>query len=175
MPSEAEVAQMPAGCTLVSLLQPGSAPGVVESLSSRGTNALALERVPRITRAQSMDVLSSQATVVGYKAVLLGDLNEWFLWGRPLRRLHRYFKHTPHKATFPSGWPFLALDRVWTHPRSLLKRIHVHRTPLSRVYCEITLMIASSANTTLRSLSPDSSSCRGIRYVFAISAFSRSV
>ena len=67
------------------------------------------------------------------KAVLLGDLNEWFLWGRPLRRLHRYFKHTPHVATFPSGLPFLALDRVWTHPRSLLKRISVHRTPLSRV------------------------------------------
>ena len=67
------------------------------------------------------------------RAVLLGDLNEWFLWGRPLRRLHRYFKHTPHVSTFPSGWPCLALDRVWTHPRSMLKRICVHRTPLARV------------------------------------------
>ena len=76
------------------------------------------------------------------KAVLLGDLNEWFLWGRPLRRLHRYFKQTPHVATFPSGWPFLALDRVWTHPRSLLKRIGVHRTPLARVASDHLPLIA---------------------------------
>jgi endonuclease/exonuclease/phosphatase family metal-dependent hydrolase len=76
------------------------------------------------------------------KAVLLGDLNEWFLWGRPLRRLHRYFKHTPHLATFPSGWPFLALDRVWTHPRSMLKRIGVHRTPLARVASDHLPLIA---------------------------------
>jgi endonuclease/exonuclease/phosphatase family metal-dependent hydrolase len=76
------------------------------------------------------------------KAVLLGDLNEWFLWGRPLRRLHRYFKQTPHVATFPSGLPFLALDRVWTHPRSLLKRIGVHRTPLARVASDHLPLIA---------------------------------
>jgi endonuclease/exonuclease/phosphatase family metal-dependent hydrolase len=37
----------------------------------------------------------------GDRAVLLGDLNEWFLWGRPLRRLHRYFQHTLSRAHFP--------------------------------------------------------------------------
>ena len=88
---------------------------------------------PAERRDQVQRLIKLFTDVPADKAVLLGDLNEWFLWGRPLRRLHRYFKHTPHKATFPSGWPFLALDRVWTHPRSLLKRIHVHRTPLSRV------------------------------------------
>lgn len=67
------------------------------------------------------------------RAVLLGDLNEWFLWGRPLRRLHRYFKATPSVATFPAMLPLLALDRVWTHPRSLLKRIRAHTSPLARV------------------------------------------
>ena len=65
-------------------------------------------------------------------SILLGDLNEWFLWGRPLRRLHRHFKATPSLATFPSFAPFLALDRVWAHPRAMLKRLDVHRTPLSR-------------------------------------------
>jgi endonuclease/exonuclease/phosphatase family metal-dependent hydrolase len=65
-------------------------------------------------------------------SVLLGDLNEWFLWGRPLRRLHRHFRETPSLATFPSFAPFLALDRVWAHPRAMLKKLVVHRTPLAR-------------------------------------------
>ena len=62
-------------------------------------------------------------------AVLLGDLNEWFLWGRPLRRLHRFFERTPCPPTFPSRLPLLSLDRVWTHPRSLLKSLKTHRSP----------------------------------------------
>jgi endonuclease/exonuclease/phosphatase family metal-dependent hydrolase len=65
-------------------------------------------------------------------SVLLGDLNEWFLWGRPLRRLHRHFKATPSIATFPSFMPVLALDRVWAHPRAMLKKVSVHRTALAR-------------------------------------------
>jgi endonuclease/exonuclease/phosphatase family metal-dependent hydrolase len=66
------------------------------------------------------------------RSVLLGDLNEWFLWGRPLRRLHRHFKHTPSPATFPASLPFLALDRIWAHPRTMLRKLTVHRTPLAR-------------------------------------------
>jgi NAD(P) transhydrogenase subunit alpha len=70
-PSDAEVTLIPEGALLVSLMQPASAGPLVEQLSARKVTALALELVPRITRAQSMDVLSSQATVSGYKAVLL--------------------------------------------------------------------------------------------------------
>jgi endonuclease/exonuclease/phosphatase family metal-dependent hydrolase len=77
------------------------------------------------------------------RAVLLGDLNEWFLWGRPLRRLHRYFKRTPHVATFPSFLPVLALDRVWTHPRSLLTRLRVHSSPLARVASDHLPLVAT--------------------------------
>jgi endonuclease/exonuclease/phosphatase family metal-dependent hydrolase len=77
------------------------------------------------------------------RAVLVGDLNEWFLWGRPLRRLHRYFKRTPSLATFPSGMPVLALDRVWTHPRSLLRRIAVHRSPLARMASDHLPLVAT--------------------------------
>jgi endonuclease/exonuclease/phosphatase family metal-dependent hydrolase len=65
-------------------------------------------------------------------SVLVGDLNEWFLWGRPLRRLHRHFKQTPSLATFPAFAPFLALDRVWAHPRAMLTRVRVHKSALAR-------------------------------------------
>ena len=76
-PTPEEIAALPEGVTLVSLLiPPGAALGAeeptVRALAARGVTALALELVPRITRAQSMDVLSSQATVAGYKAVLVG-------------------------------------------------------------------------------------------------------
>ena len=64
--------------------------------------------------------------------VLLGDLNEWFLWGRPLRRLHRHFGATPAPATFPARWPVLALDRIWVEPRARLLQLRRHRTALAR-------------------------------------------
>ncbi|SVB89027.1 uncharacterized protein METZ01_LOCUS241881, partial [marine metagenome] len=57
---------------LISMLSPLTQPELVGSLGSAGVTAFALELIPRITRAQSMDVLSSQATVSGYKAVLIG-------------------------------------------------------------------------------------------------------
>ena len=71
-PSAAEVSRMKAGSHLVSLLQPATSAEAIADLEARGVTAFALELVPRITRAQSMDVLSSQATVAGYKAVLVG-------------------------------------------------------------------------------------------------------
>ena len=64
--------------------------------------------------------------------ILLGDLNEWFLWGRPLRWLHRHFEETPAPATFPSGLAVFALDRIWVKPRHLLRRLFVHARPLAR-------------------------------------------
>jgi H+-translocating NAD(P) transhydrogenase subunit alpha len=71
-PDGEEADRIPSGAVLVGLLQPFESAALVERLDGRGVHALALERVPRITRAQSMDVLSSQATVAGYKAVLIG-------------------------------------------------------------------------------------------------------
>jgi NAD(P) transhydrogenase subunit alpha len=70
--STADSANIPDGSAVVSYWQPGGTPDVLTALLARNVRYLALERVPRITRAQSMDVLSSQATVAGYKAVLLG-------------------------------------------------------------------------------------------------------
>lgn len=65
--------------------------------------------------------------------VLMGDVNEWFLWGRPLRWLHRHFKRTPAPPTFPSGWPILALDRIWVEPNSALQAVRAHRSALSEL------------------------------------------
>jgi endonuclease/exonuclease/phosphatase family metal-dependent hydrolase len=65
-------------------------------------------------------------------AVLFGDLNEWFLWGRPLRWLRAHFGHVPDLATYPSRRPVFALDRIWVKPRDLLVELGVHITPLAR-------------------------------------------
>lgn len=74
-PSPAEAGHMKSGAHLISLLQPSTSAESIAALDARGVTAFALELVPRITRAQSMDVLSSQATVAGYKAVLVGASN----------------------------------------------------------------------------------------------------
>jgi H+-translocating NAD(P) transhydrogenase subunit alpha len=71
-PDAVEAALIPDGSTLVALMQPATARPLLEQLNQRRVSVLSLEMVPRITRAQSMDVLSSQATVAGYKAVLVG-------------------------------------------------------------------------------------------------------
>ena len=71
-PSLDEAHGLPEGCVLLSLLNAQSSADLLAVLAARKVTALALERVPRISRAQSMDVLSSQATVAGYKAVLIG-------------------------------------------------------------------------------------------------------
>ena len=71
-PSPDEARAMKSGAVLISLFQPAASADVLPVLAERSITALSLERVPRITRAQSMDVLSSQSTVAGYKAVLIG-------------------------------------------------------------------------------------------------------
>ena len=70
-PNHDELARAREGAVLIAFLQPLSDPERIERLASRGVTAFALESIPRITRAQSMDALSSQATVAGYKAALL--------------------------------------------------------------------------------------------------------
>ncbi len=69
-PTDDEVARLQAGQTLVSLLAPALAPDLVSALSARGVTALAMDAVPRISRAQSLDVLSSMANIGGYRAVI---------------------------------------------------------------------------------------------------------
>jgi H+-translocating NAD(P) transhydrogenase subunit alpha len=70
-PSAEEIEALRDGSVLVAFLQPLTDPEGIERLAARGVIAFAMESIPRITRAQPMDALSSQATVAGYKAVLL--------------------------------------------------------------------------------------------------------
>ncbi|WP_280257036.1 Re/Si-specific NAD(P)(+) transhydrogenase subunit alpha [Nocardia abscessus] len=70
-PSDAEVAKLSSGQTLIGFLAPRNAENQIGALQSAGVQAFAVEAIPRISRAQVMDALSSQANVAGYKAVLL--------------------------------------------------------------------------------------------------------
>lgn len=70
-PSAEEVGRLREGQILIGFLEPLTDPAGVGRLAERGVHAFAMESIPRITRAQPMDALSSQATVSGYKAVLL--------------------------------------------------------------------------------------------------------
>jgi len=69
-PTDAEIDRLSDGATLIALLSPALRPDLVEKLAQRGITAVALDAVPRISRAQSMDVLSSMANIAGYRAVV---------------------------------------------------------------------------------------------------------
>src|SRR5271170_1683536 len=71
MPNENQIRQMRAGAVLAGLLSPHRNVPLIALAAERGITALALEYLPRITRAQAMDALSSQANIAGYKAVLM--------------------------------------------------------------------------------------------------------
>jgi H+-translocating NAD(P) transhydrogenase subunit alpha len=70
-PSEDEVARLRRGQVLIGFLQPLTDAAGIARLADRGVTGFAMESIPRITRAQAMDALSSQATVSGYKATVL--------------------------------------------------------------------------------------------------------
>ncbi|HET6429911.1 MAG TPA: NAD(P)(+) transhydrogenase (Re/Si-specific) subunit alpha, partial [Phycisphaerae bacterium] len=70
-PGPEEIGRLRAGIVLVCVLNPEVNTDIVRALGLRGITSFALDAMPRITRAQSMDVRSSQSTVAGYKAVLL--------------------------------------------------------------------------------------------------------
>jgi NAD(P) transhydrogenase subunit alpha len=78
-PTEGEVGNLKGNTVLIGLLDPFNAAGL-EALAKRGITGFAMEWLPRISRAQSMDVLSSQANIAGYKAVVLAaaELGRFF-------------------------------------------------------------------------------------------------
>jgi NAD(P) transhydrogenase subunit alpha len=71
-PSDAEVAQLSSGAVLIAFLNPLGSAQATRALAAAGVTAFAMEAIPRISRAQSMDALSSQSNVAGYRAALLG-------------------------------------------------------------------------------------------------------
>ena len=69
-PDSAQIALLQPGAYLVSMMAPAQSPELLQALADRGVTALAMEAVPRISRAQSLDVLSSMANIAGYRAVI---------------------------------------------------------------------------------------------------------
>jgi endonuclease/exonuclease/phosphatase family metal-dependent hydrolase len=74
--------------------------------------------------------------------ILMGDINEWLTWGRPLRMLESHFEAVPAPVTFPSRYPVFALDRIWISPRRRLVHVEVHVTALSRLASDHLPLIA---------------------------------
>jgi NAD(P) transhydrogenase subunit alpha len=70
-PTAAEIAKLRSGASLIGFLAPLTSAETIAALRAAGVQGFAMESIPRISRAQSMDALSSQANVAGYKAVLL--------------------------------------------------------------------------------------------------------
>jgi NAD(P) transhydrogenase subunit alpha len=71
-PTEGELSKLSSGQTLIGFLNPRGNPDGLQQVAGRGITAFAMEAIPRISRAQSMDALSSQSNVAGYKSALLG-------------------------------------------------------------------------------------------------------
>lgn len=84
-------------------------------------------------RHQVRTILSHVAGDERSVTVLLGDFNEWFLLGRPLRWLHARFGPGYAVASYPSRFPLFALDRVWAHPRGALRQFRAAREGEARV------------------------------------------
>ncbi|MBP0590096.1 endonuclease/exonuclease/phosphatase family protein [Paraburkholderia sp. LEh10] len=77
--------------------------------------------------------------------ILMGDLNEWFIWGHALRMLVSHFRAAPAPRTFPSRFPVFALDRIWMHPADRLLDVQVHRSMLARVASDHLPLVARIA------------------------------
>ncbi|MGB0749829.1 MAG: endonuclease/exonuclease/phosphatase family protein [Magnetospiraceae bacterium] len=98
---------------------------------------------PQERRMQTDRLLSRLAHSPADMEILAGDFNEWFLWGRVLRRLNRHFRPTPALRTFPARWPLFALDRIWVHPRDALKSSAVFRSAEARIASDHLPLIGS--------------------------------
>jgi endonuclease/exonuclease/phosphatase family metal-dependent hydrolase len=89
---------------------------------------------PGERREQVKRLLAAVEDEGPHPTILMGDLNEWYLWGRPLRWLHAHFREKPEAPrTFPARRPMFALDRIWISPVGCLRELHRHSTPLARV------------------------------------------
>jgi endonuclease/exonuclease/phosphatase family metal-dependent hydrolase len=65
------------------------------------------------------------------RLVVLGDINEWFPFSRPVRWFNRLLGRSMAERSFPSRWPLFALDRVWVRPRPALLALKAHRSPIA--------------------------------------------
>ncbi len=112
-PSEAEIAGLPKGALVVGIMDPYGNEAAVEALSKAGVAAFAMEFMPRITRAQVMDVLSSQANLAGYRAVIDGAAE----YGRALPMMMTAAGTVPAARIFIMGVGVAGLQAIATARR----------------------------------------------------------
>lgn len=112
-PSDSEIKQLQKATLLIAMLAPYSEPKLIEDLAKANVNACSMELVPRITRAQSMDVLSSQSNLAGYKSVL--DATEHF--GRALPMMMTAAGTVPPAKVFVMGAGVAGLQAIATARR----------------------------------------------------------
>jgi len=98
---------------------------------------------PGERREQVRRILATVERDHPHPTLLMGDLNEWYLWGRPLRWLHSHFREMPAAPrTFPASRPVFALDRIWVSPAAALRRLERHCSALARVASDHLPLIA---------------------------------
>jgi endonuclease/exonuclease/phosphatase family metal-dependent hydrolase len=129
---------------------PGREPrGALQAVLRAGNDSITviathLGLAPGERRAQMRRVLEL-VNESAKPVVLMGDLNEWFLWGRPLRWLRAHFGRSPSPATYPARWPVFALDRIWVEPRQRLERIAIFRETPAREASDHLPLVATLA------------------------------
>ena len=84
-------------------------------------------------RFQVRQILDYLDSVRNTFVVVLGDFNDWLPGRSAAHVLDRRLGRPPRPATFPVLWPFVALDRIWVHPKGALRRVSVHTTPTARL------------------------------------------
>ncbi|TAJ34746.1 Re/Si-specific NAD(P)(+) transhydrogenase subunit alpha [Bosea sp. (in: a-proteobacteria)] len=112
-PSEAEIAGLPAGALVIATMDPYGNEAQVEALAKANVAAFAMEFMPRITRAQVMDVLSSQANLAGYRAVVDGAAE----YGRALPMMMTAAGTVPAAKIFIMGVGVAGLQAIATARR----------------------------------------------------------
>lgn len=112
-PAEAEIAGLPAGALVVGIMDPYGNEAAVEALAKAKVAAFAMEFMPRITRAQVMDVLSSQANLAGYRAVIDGAAE----YGRALPMMMTAAGTVPAAKIFVMGVGVAGLQAIATARR----------------------------------------------------------
>jgi H+-translocating NAD(P) transhydrogenase subunit alpha len=112
-PSDSELKEMSRGAIVVAIMDPYDADAALESMAKAGITAFAMELMPRITRAQSMDVLSSQANLAGYRAVI----DAAAVYGRALPLMMTAAGTVPAAKVFVMGVGVAGLQAIATARR----------------------------------------------------------
>ena len=84
-------------------------------------------------RFQARQLLHQLISQPHIPTLLMGDFNEWFRCSRVLRWLAGHFGAPSMRPTFPARFPLFALDRIMLRPTQILKRLHVHYSPMARI------------------------------------------